>query len=103
MNNDFIQRRIRFLLETDLLVPAECIDMDLVESGVIDSVGFMELFFLLEREFGVEVKAVDLVLDNFRSVTRMTDFVLCKRVGQPADMSENDGSFHTAAARVADL
>jgi acyl carrier protein len=103
MNNDFIQRRIRFLLETVLLVPAECINMDLVESGVIDSAGFMELFFLLEREFGVEVKAVDLELENFRSVTRMTEFVLCKRADQPADERENNGGFQTAAVRVADL
>jgi acyl carrier protein len=73
-----VRDRIRDLLLNSLLVPADHLDSDLVATGVIDSADFMALFMLLEREFGIEIQAGDLVLENFRTIARMTSFVRSK-------------------------
>jgi D-alanine--poly(phosphoribitol) ligase subunit 2 len=62
-------------------VPAE--DLDLFDSGVVDSLAFVELLLQLEREFGVTVSLDDLEVDNFRSIRRIAEFVEPRIVDQP--------------------
>lgn len=50
-------------------------DTDLFESGVLDSLAFVELLLHLEREFGVTAALDDLEVDNFRSIARIVEFV----------------------------
>ena len=54
-------------------VPSE--DADLFESGLLDSLGFVDLLVHLEQEFGTRIALDDLEIDNFRSITRIADFV----------------------------
>ena len=60
------------------LIPDQ-IDGDFIAEEVIDSADFIELFLLLETEFGIEIRAEDLVLDNFRSCHAIAAFVRAKR------------------------
>ena len=48
---------------------------DLFDSGVLDSLAFVELLLRLEQEFGVAVSLDDLELDNFRTIDRIASFV----------------------------
>ena len=56
-------------------------DESLVEGGVIDSTGLMELIEFLEAEFGIEVADEDTVPSNLDTVANLTRFVLRKQAG----------------------
>jgi acyl carrier protein len=50
-------------------------DASLLERGVIDSTGVLEIILFLEGEFGIEVKASEMLPENFDSVNNMVRFV----------------------------
>jgi acyl carrier protein len=54
----------------------------LLDAGVIDSTGAMELVSFLESEFRVDVSDQDLVPENLDSVAAMTAFVTRKLASQ---------------------
>lgn len=51
------------------------VDTDVIESGVLDSIGFVRLLVALEDRFGVTVDVAELELDDFSSVSRIADLV----------------------------
>ena len=51
-------------------------DADLIGSGALDSLGVVELLFELEQSFGIRVDLETVELDNFRSIDRMTSYIL---------------------------
>ncbi len=53
----------------------------LLERGVIDSTGVLEVTAFLEDDLGVKVGDEDLVPDNFDSIAKLTAFVMTKRGG----------------------
>lgn len=55
----------------------------LVESGVIDSTGILELIEFLESEFGIQVEDSETVPANLDGVGRLTEFVNRKSPGSP--------------------
>ena len=54
-------------------------DEDYFALGLVNSLLALELVTHLERRFGIEIGVADLDLDNFRTMRRVTDFVLRKR------------------------
>lgn len=58
-------------------------DTSLLESGVLDSTGILELIQFLEADFGVEVLDTETVPENLGTVDNLTRFVLAKRGGAP--------------------
>lgn len=48
---------------------------NLLESGVIDSLGVLDLVNFLEQEFSVAVSDEDLTPENFQSIERIAQFV----------------------------
>ncbi|MDQ7991605.1 MAG: acyl carrier protein [Propionicimonas sp.] len=50
----------------------------LVETGVIDSTGILELIEFLESEFGVHVEDSETVPENLDGIDRLTAFVVRK-------------------------
>jgi acyl carrier protein len=56
-------------------------DTDLLDSGLVDSLMFVEFLAQLEREFGIQVSLDDLEIDHFRTVSRIAQFVATKRNG----------------------
>ncbi|MBI1875041.1 MAG: acyl carrier protein [Acidobacteria bacterium] len=58
-------------------------NVDLVEIGVLDSLGFVTLLMHLEEDFGVAVPIEDLDVERFRSVARITGY-LSERLLTPA-------------------
>jgi acyl carrier protein len=53
----------------------------LVEGGIIDSTGILELVEFLESHFGIEVSETETVPDNLGSISNLTKFVVGKKVG----------------------
>ena len=66
-------------------------DDSLVEGGIIDSTGVMELIEFLESQFGIEVSDEDTVPSNLDTVANLTRFVLRKQgrdEDRPAETEE---------------
>jgi acyl carrier protein len=59
-------------------------DLPLIEAGVVDSMGIMEIVEFVEAEFGIDIAETELVTENFGSVTQMSAFVARKRSGSQA-------------------
>jgi len=66
-----------FEKEMHLKVPSP--ETDLFESGVLDSMAFVDLLLHLEQRFGLEVSLEDLELGNFRSIARIAELVATLR------------------------
>lgn len=62
-------------------------ETDLLETGVLDSLGFVELLLHLEQDFGVTVALEQLDLHNFRSLERIAAFLL-NGAGHPVESEE---------------
>lgn len=54
-------------------------DDDLVEEGVIDSTGVLELIEFLESHFGIEVTEAETLPRNLGSISGLTRFVMSKQ------------------------
>jgi acyl carrier protein len=53
-------------------------DDSLLDAGIIDSTGVLELIGFLEREFGVAVADEEILPDNLDSIAKLTSFVARK-------------------------
>lgn len=47
----------------------------LLESGIVDSMGILEVVSFVESEFGIELSDEDLLADTFESVESLSQFV----------------------------
>lgn len=56
-------------------------DASFLESGIIDSFGFMELLHWVEEEFSLSVADDELVPDNFDTVRNLSSFILRRKSG----------------------
>ena len=50
-------------------------DTDLFETGIMDSLAFVELTLQLEETFGIIIPMEKLQIEDFRSIAMMTDFI----------------------------
>ncbi len=82
-NRDVITRIREFVLQKfPLARKRKVTDHDnLLESGVIDSLGVLDLVTFLQQEFSVTVTDDDLTPENFQNIERMAQFV--QRSPQP--------------------
>ena len=76
-NNNAILRIREFVLEKFPLARKRKVanDDNLLESGIIDSLGVLELVEFLQREFAIAVADEDLTPENFRNIECMARFV----------------------------
>jgi D-alanine--poly(phosphoribitol) ligase subunit 2 len=70
-----VRERVADLFSGVLNLDVPSVDTDLFDTGVLDSLAFVELLLQLEREFGVRTSVDDLEVDNFKSIARIADFV----------------------------
>jgi len=47
----------------------------LIEDGIIDSMGLIELVLFIEKQFGVAVAEEDMDIDNFRTLNSLTEYI----------------------------
>ena len=58
----------------------------LLEKGIIDSTGVLELVAFLEPTFGIKVEMDELVPENLDSLAALTGFVTRKAAGSPTSV-----------------
>jgi acyl carrier protein len=75
----FIARDI-LLTGTDFPYPDEA---SLLQEGIIDSLGVMELVEFVQATFGVKVEQAELKPEHFDSVARLATFVRSKAATRP--------------------
>jgi acyl carrier protein len=54
-------------------------DDPLLDGGIIDSLGVLDLINFSEREFGITISDEDLLPDNFQTINGIVDFIERKR------------------------
>ena len=64
----------------------------LLESGIIDSMGVLELVEFVEQEFSISVSDDELVPDNFQTIQRLADFVNKKQGGSFSQAGAGDSA-----------
>ena len=76
-NKDAISRIREFVLQKFPLARKRKVTNhdNLLESGIIDSLGVLELVTFLQQEFTVAVADDDLTPENFQNIERMAQFV----------------------------
>lgn len=65
-----------FSEQMNLEVPS--VDTDLFDTGLLDSLAFVNLLTCLEQKFGIAVSVDDLEIENFRTVARIAAFAASK-------------------------
>ena len=68
---DFILENYLFTKDTSALG----LDDSLLERGVVDSSGMMEIIFFIEEKLGVAMRDDEMTPDNLDSVNKITTFV----------------------------
>jgi acyl carrier protein len=82
-----IEQRVRaFILETFYVgEPDELTNhVSLLDSGIVDSTGMMEVILFLEREYSIRIQDHETVPENLESISQIAAFIERKRSGTTA-------------------
>ena len=81
---DNVLARVRAFIEENFLFRSDVSELSdsdsLLENGVMDSTGILELVAFLEEEFCIQMSDAEIVPDNLDSVNRIATFVQSKRL-----------------------
>ncbi|WP_447983765.1 acyl carrier protein [Nitrospira sp. Nam74] len=77
-----IYSTIEAILLEKLNMPIPARQTDLIESGLLDSLGFVELTAQLEETFGITIPMEKLHINNFRSIAAIADFIIAQQRSQ---------------------
>ena len=73
-----VQERVRqFVLEYFYVSdPAELTDeISLIDSGIVDSTGMLEIILFLESEFGIHVEDHETIPENLETISQIAAYV----------------------------
>jgi acyl carrier protein len=73
-----ITERLGALFAESFQIEVPSADTDLLESGILDSLQFVELLAQLERQFGFRIKLEDIELDDLRTLARIARLVAAR-------------------------
>lgn len=68
---DFVRERLLAGSEVDTVGA----DVSLIDAGVVDSTGILELIEFLEAEFGIIIEDDEALTENLDDISRITGFV----------------------------
>lgn len=57
-------------------------DDDLIATGVLDSLGLMQLVLFIDEKLSIHIPDEDVVIDNFRTVRILADYLDRQRAAQ---------------------
>lgn len=92
-----VKHRITNWFSSRLSLEIPSPEIDLFETGVLDSLSFVELLLHLEQEFGIRITLEELEIDHFRSVDRIAAFVLGDSAATPAAGGRSAGGHTTVS------
>lgn len=72
-----IQKCLLDFITRSFMVEEEEIELDksMIDEGIIDSFGLVEISAFLEKEFSITITEDDMIRDNFGSVLKIVAFV----------------------------
>lgn len=73
-----LKATIREFITTNFYVPADVTlgdDESLLDTGLVDSTGMLEVLSFLEERFGIAVADTEMVPDNLGSIANLTGYV----------------------------
>ncbi len=76
---DVICKTVLDLFTQKLNLDVSSYDAELLQTGILDSMTLVELFVLLEQEFGVTISVETLDIAHFQSVNTIARFVQSAR------------------------
>ncbi len=79
-----VRERICSIFGSALQLEVPSVEADLFETGILDSLAFVELLLQLEREFDVTTTVEDLEIEHFRSIERIAAYVSARTAPAPA-------------------
>ncbi len=77
-----IKEQVRNFITTNFYVtdPSSLNDAaSLLDQGIIDSTGVLEVIFFIEEAFGIKVEDSEMLPENLDSIERISAFVLSKK------------------------
>ena len=80
-DNEDVRAVIRNFLVRSINIPDLGDDDDLFATGLVNSLFAVQLTTFIEKRFKLDIGADDLDIENFKSLSAATDFVLKKRAG----------------------
>ena len=78
------REHIRQFIRESFLVDDFTDDQSFLATGLIDSLGVLQLVSFVEATFGLQVPDVDLVPEHFDSVERLAEYVRRRTAAAPA-------------------
>jgi acyl carrier protein len=71
-----------FIVETFFVADAEELsdDVSLIESGIVDSTGMLDVILFLEERYGFRVEDKETTSANLETIGRIADYVGRKRI-----------------------
>jgi acyl carrier protein len=82
MSSELQSQVRRFILENYLFTDDESalgLDESLLDRGIVDSTGMLEIIMFIEDELGVTVEDEEMIPENLDSVNRIAAFVAKKK------------------------
>jgi acyl carrier protein len=74
-----VRQRVRQFIRESFLVDEFADEDSFLTSGIIDSLGVMQLVAFVESEFGIRVADTELVPENFDSVATVSGYIERRR------------------------
>ena len=68
---DKLQQKITDIFAERFETRLDSLDVDLLETGIVDSVRIVELVLEIEQRFGVSLPFEELEIEDFRTVSRI--------------------------------
>jgi acyl carrier protein len=87
-----LERQISTLFAEKLSIQVPSVETELIDTGLVDSLTFVEFLTHLEEEFGIQVSLEDLEIEQFRTIARIAGFVATKARSRRAETSSRLGS-----------
>lgn len=81
---DSLERQLHGIFRERLNVEIPSSEMDILETGIVDSLTFVELLVAIEETFGTAVDIEELDLEKFRSIRRMARFLADRQSAPPS-------------------
>lgn len=73
-----VEKQLLAIFSRHLHTELASIETDLLESGILDSLKFVELLLALETELAIKLSVQELELENFRSIHQIATFLVSR-------------------------
>jgi len=76
MSEDILKKLLEFICRNFMVDEDEVpLDKSLIDTGIIDSIGLIEISTFITKEFNINILEEDLNRENFGSVLKIVDFI----------------------------